>query len=183
MGKQVYDYTSLLTNFSLNMKSVRIKKKLTQKKLASLVGVSKQTILNYENQKTIPTSSVMESISLALEVPLDQLIGEDTENQKRMKLAEKIEEMDTNPYYQRLEQEEFLLSTIYELAELKIKDRTDQLTEDYLDSLIGAPLAKTFEEKKKFVFKAKEIDIQEATNQLADRYFTLLKDTYNVDDK
>lgn len=51
MGKQVYNYTALLNNFSENMKKRRVELSLSQKELASIVGVSVRTIQNYENKK------------------------------------------------------------------------------------------------------------------------------------
>ena len=75
MGKQVYDYTDMLNNFSENMKRRRLKLGLRQKELAEIVGVSLKTIQNYENKKTIPTSAVMESISIALDISLNRMLG------------------------------------------------------------------------------------------------------------
>lgn len=75
MGKQVYNYTSLLDNFSKNMRKRRIELGLSQKELAKKVGISFRTIQNYENKKTIPTSAVMESISIALNISLNRMLG------------------------------------------------------------------------------------------------------------
>lgn len=75
MGKQVYDYTDMLNNFSENMRRRRLKLGLRQKELAEIVGVSLKTIQNYENKKTIPTSAVMESISIALNISLNRMLG------------------------------------------------------------------------------------------------------------
>ena len=75
MGKQVYSYTALLNNFSKNLKKRRLELSLSQKELASIVGVSVRTIQNYENKKTIPTSAVMESISIALNISLNRMLG------------------------------------------------------------------------------------------------------------
>lgn len=75
MGKQVYDYIDMLNNFSENMKRRRLKLGLRQKELAEVVGVSIKTIQNYENKKTIPTSAVMESISIALNISLNRMLG------------------------------------------------------------------------------------------------------------
>lgn len=170
MAKQTYDYTSLLNNFSQNMKSERIKKGFTQKNLASLVGVTKQTILNYENQKTIPTSSVMESIAVALDVPLEALIGDNVENQRRVKVFDRIEKMNTNPDYERLVKEEELLDAVHDLGNFNKEVKQGTITEDQLDELIGGKLNKTIEEKTQFVRTQKEIDIQKYTEELLDFY-------------
>lgn len=93
MGKQVYNYTALLNNFSENMKKRRVELSLSQKELASIVGVSVRTIQNYENKKTIPTSAVMESISIALDMGLEKMI-DDNENNNKIPLADILEKID-----------------------------------------------------------------------------------------
>ena len=93
MGKQVYNYTALLNNFSENMKKRRVELSLSQKELASIVGVSVRTIQNYENKKTIPTSAVMESISIALDIGLEQMF-DDNESNIKVSLVEKLEKID-----------------------------------------------------------------------------------------
>ena len=93
MGKQVYNYTALLNNFSKNMRSKRKQLGLTQKELASIVGVSVRTIQNYENKKTIPTSAIMESVSIALDIGLEKMI-DDNESNIKVSLVEKLEKID-----------------------------------------------------------------------------------------
>ena len=93
MGKQVYSYTALLNNFSENLKKRRLELGLSQKELASIVGVSVRTIQNYENKKTIPTSAVMESISIALDIGLEQMF-DDNESNSKVSLVEKLEKID-----------------------------------------------------------------------------------------
>ena len=93
MGKQVYNYTALLNNFSENMKKRRSELGLSQKELASVVGVSVRTIQNYENKKTIPTSAVMESISIALNVSFEEMINNSELNNKVIS-AEILEKID-----------------------------------------------------------------------------------------
>ena len=93
MGKQVYNYTSSLNNFSENMKKRRLELNLSQKELASIVGISVKTIQNYENKKTIPTSAVMESVSMALDIGLEQMF-DDNESNIKVSLVEKLEKID-----------------------------------------------------------------------------------------
>ncbi|MTD38568.1 helix-turn-helix domain-containing protein [Erwinia sp. CPCC 100877] len=183
MAKQVYDYTSLLSNFTQNMRSERIKKGWSQKKLADLVGVTKQTILNYENQKTIPSSHVMESVALALDVSLESLIGDDIENTKRIKIAERIEKMDTNPDYKRLVKEEKLLEELYEFAKFKKSVAENQMTDTILDELIGGKLNKTTNEKIRFIQTEKELAIHKAISDLDTFYQEHLSDiAYRFED-
>ena len=93
MGKQVYNYTQLFNNFSENLKSKRKQLGLTQKELAEIVGITPKTIQNYEKKKTIPTSAVMEAISIALDIGLEQMF-DDNESNIKVSLVEKLEKID-----------------------------------------------------------------------------------------
>lgn len=93
MGKQVYNYTALLNNFSENLKSKRKQLGLTQKELAEIVGITPKTIQNYEKKKTIPTSALMEEISTALNVSFEEMIDNSELNNKIIS-AEILEKID-----------------------------------------------------------------------------------------
>lgn len=93
MGKQVYNYTQLFNNFSENLKSKRKQLGLTQKELAEIVGITPKTIQNYEKKRTIPTSAVMEAISIALDIGLEQMF-DDNESNIKVSLVEKLEKID-----------------------------------------------------------------------------------------
>lgn len=93
MGKQVYNYTALLNNFSENMKKRRLELGLTQKELAEIVGITPKTIQNYEKKRTIPTSAIMESVSIALDIGLEKMI-DDNETYIKVSLVEKLEKID-----------------------------------------------------------------------------------------
>lgn len=93
MGKQVYNYTALLNNFSENMKKRRLELGLTQKELAEIVGITPKTIQNYEKKRTIPTSAIMESVSIALDIGLEKMI-DDNETYIKVSLVDKLEKID-----------------------------------------------------------------------------------------
>lgn len=93
MGKQVYNYTALLNNFSENLKSKRKQLGLTQKELAEIVGITPKTIQNYEKKKTIPTPALMEEISIALNVSFEEMINNSELNNKVIS-AEILEKID-----------------------------------------------------------------------------------------
>ena len=93
MGKQVYNYTALLNNFSENLKSKRKQLGLTQKELAEIVGITPKTIQNYEKKKTIPTPALMEEISIALNVSFEEMI-DDNESNIKVSLVRKLEKID-----------------------------------------------------------------------------------------
>lgn len=93
MGKQVYSYTALLNNFSENLKKRRLELGLSQKELAEIVGITPKTIQNYEKKRTIPTSAIMESVSTALDIGLEQMF-DDNESNIKVSLVEKLEKID-----------------------------------------------------------------------------------------
>ena len=64
--KPLFNYTNIIRAGQIDIKSVRLKAGLTQKELAQIIGVTKQTIINYEKGTTEPTWERLEEIALAL---------------------------------------------------------------------------------------------------------------------
>lgn len=56
-----------------NIKQLRLEKNITQKELASLIGVSQRLISNYENDSAIPTVENLIKIADIFKVSLDFL--------------------------------------------------------------------------------------------------------------
>lgn len=65
---------------NLKLKSARAKKDLTQKELADIVGVTRQTIGLIETGKYNPTISLCIDICKALDKTLDELFWEEDKN-------------------------------------------------------------------------------------------------------
>ena len=65
---------------NLKLKAARAKKDLTQKELADIVGVTRQTIGLIENGKYNPTISLCIEICKALDKTLDDLFWEEDKN-------------------------------------------------------------------------------------------------------
>jgi transcriptional regulator with XRE-family HTH domain len=64
----------------------RKEKKLTQEALAKIVGVSRPTMVNYENGKRKPDYEILQRIADALDVSIDMLLGrEENEVMNKMK--------------------------------------------------------------------------------------------------
>lgn len=61
--------------FSVRLKELRLKKGLTQKELAKIIGVTKQTIINYEKGTTEPSFENLIKLADLFEVSLDCLLG------------------------------------------------------------------------------------------------------------
>ncbi len=66
---------SQLYDISQRIKSLRKQKKLTQKRLGELIGVTHTTISSYENDKGFPSPEVLVRLSSVLGVTNDQLLG------------------------------------------------------------------------------------------------------------
>ncbi len=64
----------------MKFKDIRKSKGLTQKELASRLGTSQQNLSQYENGKRIPKLSTMRKMSLALQVPLSEIMSADEFN-------------------------------------------------------------------------------------------------------
>ena len=68
------------------IKAARLKKKMTQEQVAELLGVSRQTISNWENEKSYPDIISVIALSDLYSVSLDELLKGD------QKMAEHLEE-------------------------------------------------------------------------------------------
>lgn len=62
-------------NFGSRLKTLRIKKKLTQQQLADLLGLTKSVISAYENGLRYPAYDVLIKIARIFKVSTDYLLG------------------------------------------------------------------------------------------------------------
>jgi len=62
-------------NIGENLKSLRIKKGLTQEQLAEIIGVSPQAISRWENNSTYPDIAMLPGIAVFYNTTIDDLIG------------------------------------------------------------------------------------------------------------
>ena len=173
MGKQVYNYTTLLNNFSENMKKRRVELSLSQKELASIVGVSVRTIQNYENKKTIPTSAVMESISIALDMGLEKMI-DDNENNNKIPLADILEKIENNSKYEFILEDLNITNKLFDIIDLKKRRTMNNLPENVLNNTLGGKLDISYDEKFNLV-QAKlqqelDFEIKKLENKLLSKY-------------
>ena len=63
--------------FNSNIKYIRVQKKMSQTKLAELLGVDQATIARWENEERIPTIDKAIEVSIKLNIPLNLLVGRD----------------------------------------------------------------------------------------------------------
>lgn len=129
---------NVLSNFSQNMKSERMKKKISQKELAELVGISRLTILNYENNKTIPQPDIMNSIALALDTSLEKLIGNNNkEEPTKPEINTTVEKTESTILSEKDNNIELLNQSILDKVKFMKRIEKDEITNDELDEIIG----------------------------------------------
>ena len=68
-----------------NIKRIRKEKKITQKELGEMLGVSQSAINQFENNKSTPKTQTLQKIADALDVPISFLMGFDLFNSKLKK--------------------------------------------------------------------------------------------------
>ena len=74
-------------DFGKQIKQMRLERKLTQEQLANQLGVSRQAVSNWENNKNLPDLELIIAISKLFSVSLDDLIlGGSTMNNLTEKL-------------------------------------------------------------------------------------------------
>ena len=60
-------------DFGKQIKQMRLEKKLTQEQMAEQLGVSRQAVSNWENNKNLPDLELIISMSRLFSVSLDDL--------------------------------------------------------------------------------------------------------------
>ena len=180
MEKQVYNYTQLFNNFSENLKSKRKQLGLTQKELAEIVGITPKTIQNYEKKKTIPTPALMEEISTALNVSFEEMIDNSELNNKVIS-AEILEKIENNSKYEFILEDLNIASKIFDIIDLEIRNKTNNLPENVLNETLGGDLDISYSDKYNLV-QAKlqqelDFEIKKIKNEFISRY-DIVKQVY-----
>lgn len=67
--------TDYAETFRERLKSLRLRRELTQQQLGELVGTGKQVVNNWEAGRNLPPLNVASHLADALEVSLDYLVG------------------------------------------------------------------------------------------------------------
>lgn len=75
------------------IKDKRLKLRLTQDQVSQELHISRQTLSNWENNKTLPDIQSLISLSNLYGLSLDELIKEDTRLQKKIKIKDNFEDM------------------------------------------------------------------------------------------
>lgn len=74
-----------------NIKTFRKERGLTQEELAIRVNVVRQTVSKWEKGLSVPDADLLQQIAEVLEIPVSQLLGEETEMERgRNEIAEQL---------------------------------------------------------------------------------------------
>ena len=104
-----------MKDFGPIIAKIRNEKGLSQEEFASLLGVTKQTISNYERGKRRPDYEVLEAIADVLNVPMGYFLTEE-EQAKKLKTIYRTYKIGSAAYHENIER--FCLEKIAE-AEIK----------------------------------------------------------------
>lgn len=74
---------------SNNLKSIRKSRKITQEALASKLNVTRQTISKWENGQSVPDAESLTQIAEILDIPVQELLGEEVKENKTAGFKEK----------------------------------------------------------------------------------------------
>ena len=70
-----------------NIFGLRKKEKISQEKLGERVGVTRQTVSNWELDQTVPDANQLLALSKALNTSIDLLVGNDIQNLLEQKVG------------------------------------------------------------------------------------------------
>ena len=65
--------------FAEKLRAIRIQAGLSQERLSAELGVTKRTIINYENGQTLPSLDMLPKIAKLFDVKIESLISEEEE--------------------------------------------------------------------------------------------------------
>lgn len=81
---------------------LRKKQQLSQEKLGEKVGVTRQTISNWELNETLPDTKQLISLSKVLLISIDELVGNNTQDLLERKVDKVEEKITKNNYLTKL---------------------------------------------------------------------------------
>ena len=133
--KPLFNYTNIIRAGQIDIKSVRLKAGLTQKELAKIIGVTKQTIINYEKGTTEPTWERLEEIALALNADIEDFFPYNEMGQSKgdFAWAEHMDRLNNNFMYRRLAEEEAYLNSLFKYVRFQQDLTENKITEELLN--------------------------------------------------
>lgn len=76
---QMPDERETAIEIGANLRKIRVQNNLSQEKFAEILGVSRQTVVNWECGKSLPTADKIQKITKEFSVTFDMLCGSDKE--------------------------------------------------------------------------------------------------------
>lgn len=170
----LYNYATVLQAGELDIKSARLKAGMTQKELGKILGVTKQTIINYEKGTTEPNWERLEEIAKALKIDVDELFPYSELGEKKgdLKWAEHLERLANNFQYARMAEEELLLQSLFDYSKFQREVEQKNYTKEQLNQALELESSNTMSDENKIdLIKLKyEKDVQKKTDNLISLY-------------
>ena len=170
----LYNYTNVLRAGELDIKSARLKAGMTQKELGKILGVTKQTIINYEKGTTEPSWERLEDIAKALKIDVDELFpySEFGEKKGDLKWAEHLERLANDFQYARMAEEELLLQSLFDYSKFQREVEQKTYMKEQLNQALELESNNTMsdEDKIELINLKYEKDIQQKVDNLIALY-------------
>lgn len=170
----LYNYTNVLRAGELDIKSARLKAGMTQKELGKILGVTKQTIINYEKGTTEPSWERLEDIAKALKIDVDDLFpySEFGEKKGDLKWAEHLERLANDFQYARMTEEELLLQSLFDYSKFQREVEQKTYMKEQLNQALELESNNTMsdEDKIELINLKYEKDIQKKVDNLIALY-------------
>ena len=170
----LYNYTNVLRAGELDIKSARLKAGMTQKDLGKILGVTKQTIINYEKGTTEPSWERLEDIAKALKIDVDELFpySEFGEKKGDLKWAEHLERLANDFQYARMAEEELLLQSLFNYSKFQREVEQKTYMKEQLNQALELESNNTMsdEDKIDLITLKYEKDIQKKIDNLIALY-------------
>lgn len=170
----LYNYTNVLRAGELDIKSARLKAGMTQKELGKILGVTKQTIINYEKGTTEPSWERLEDIAKALKIDVDELFpySEFGEKKGDLKWAEHLERLANDFQCARMAEEELLLQSLFNYSKFQREVEQKTYMKEQLNQALELESNNTMsdEDKIDLITLKYEKDIQKKIDNLIALY-------------
>lgn len=170
----LYNYANVLRAGELDIKSARLKAGMTQKELGKILGVTKQTIINYEKGTTEPSWERLEDIAKALKIDVDELFpySEFGEKKGDLKWAEHLEHLANDFQYARMAEEELLLQSLFDYSKFQREVEQKTYMKEQLNQALELESNNTMsdEDKIDLITLKYEKDIQKKIDNLIALY-------------
>ena len=170
----LYNYTNVLRAGELDIKSARLKAGMTQKELGKILGVTKQTIINYEKGTTEPSWERLEDIAKALKIDVDELFPYSAFGEKKgdLKWAEHLERLANDFQYARMTEEELLLQSLFDYSKFQREVEQKTYMKEQLNQALELESNNTMsdEDKIELINLKYEKDIQKKVDNLIALY-------------